>query len=126
MGCGGTVLYGACEADWEGLKVPFGIEYIEGCGEGLLNWRSAAVGGKGVEASPSPNSSSDDEEAEMIETPSSSSTEYSEPEEDPDTEDGAYSCFSGEDERRWVLWAEAGDASFGVFAPLSCTGLDSR
>lgn len=32
VGCAGTVLYGACEAEFDGESVPFGNEYKEAGG----------------------------------------------------------------------------------------------
>lgn len=93
--CGGTVRYGPCEADWDGVSVSglFG-EYTEP--DGIRGLKSPV----GIDVCE--KSSADESEVK-----DSSSSDWTSPmaeeELESESEDGRYSRFSGEDDLRFAL-----------------------
>ncbi len=102
-GWAGTLLYGACEADSDGLTLPLLLEYNDGLAAGGVIPFSAPTGNSA--ARPSPSSSSSSDESYDIDVASTCSTvEAPESEDVSDAVDGSYSCLRGEEDRLCLTW----------------------
>lgn len=103
----GTLLYGPCEAESDGasVRVPLLGGTVDGGGLATCDARRlpAVTATKGVGMSLTSDMKSSDVSDEL-----SLASSESDSAEDSDAVDGAYSCLSGDDDRRWALWSDFG------------------